>query len=293
MTMISRLGYKPTRIQTIISTKLKSTADITIVIPVKDNQAGIDLFLNEFQKTHSKATFPNEIIIVDNNSSPALKVECQQYPYNVRLLQCSKIGPASARNLGVENVKTDWIVFTDSDCVPTDSFLTGYLNAQNGSIGYAGNVKAYNNDTLSHYYEKQEILVPPKVYEGIKNSRPDYIITANCLVWREAFKAVGGFNEDIKIAGGEDIDLGFKLLQVGSLTYAYDSLSLHNFGNSLFEFRKRFKRYGQGNKIISELYGLNLLPKPFKPNNPSLIHYILAFMQYLWLLSGYTTPIRK
>lgn len=291
MTMISRLGYMPTRKQNIKSELLQTTDEITIVIPVKDNQIGIDLFLNEFFTNHSNDNFPKEIIIVDNNSSPNIKLTRTDFPISVRLLTCSKIGPASARNFGVQHSQTNWILFTDSDCVPTSNMLSGYLKVQNKSIGYAGNIKAYGQDIISKYYEQQEILVPPKVYERPNEPRPDYLITANCLVWRPAFDLVGGFNESIKIAGGEDIDLGFKLLNIGQLTYAFESVAKHNFGGGLQDFKERFIRYGNGNKIISKLYNLDLKPKTFKPNKPTPINYILAFMQYIWLKTGYQNEI--
>lgn len=284
--MISQLGFKPTKKDNLISDILTTTEDITIVIPVKNNQNGIDLFLTEFFKTHTIDNYPKEIIIVDNNSIPSIKIN-KNFPVPVRLLTCSKIGPASARNSGVCQSKTNWILFTDSDCIPTSSLLTGYMKVQNGSLGYAGNIKAFRQDIFSKYYEQQEILVPPKVYEIPNKPRPDYLITANCLVWRPAFDNVGGFNEAIKIAGGEDIDLGFKLLNIGQLAYALDSIARHNFGNGLRDFRERFIRYGFGNKIISKLYNLELKPKKFKPNKRTSINYFMAFMQYVWLSKGY------
>ena len=291
MTMISRLGFIPTKRQTIKSDLLRTTEEVTIIIPVKDNQNGINLFLTEFFTTHSADNFPREIIIVDNNSSPKIELKQTDFPIPVRLLTCSKIGPASARNFGVQHSKTDWILFTDSDCVPTSSLLTGYLRVQNGSVGYAGNIKAHGQDIISKYYEQQEILVPPKVYEQTNQPRPDYLITANCLVWRPAFDKVGGFNERIKIAGGEDIDLGFKLLKIGQLTYAFDSIAKHNFGDGLRDFKERFVRYGYGNKIISKLYDLDLTPKTFKPNKRTPVNFVLAFMQFFWLTSGYNKTV--
>lgn len=291
MTMISRLGFKPTKKQIIKSDLLQTTKEITIVIPVKDNQNGIELFLTEFFATHTVDNFPREIIIVDNNSSPKIELNQTDFPIPVILLTCSKIGPASARNFGVQHSKTNWILFTDSDCVPTSNMLTGYLKVQNGSVGYAGNIKAHGQDIISKYYEQQEILVPPKVYERPNEPRPDYLITANCLVWRTAFDMVGGFNENIKIAGSEDIDLGYRLLNIGQLTYAFNSIAKHNFGEGLIDFRERFVRYGYGNKIISKLYDLDLKPKTFKPNRRKPINFILAFMQYIWLTTGYKKVI--
>jgi len=292
MTMISRLGFTPTKRQTIKSDLLRTTEEITIIIPVKDNQNGIDFFLTEFFATHSVDNFPREIIIIDNNSAPKIELKQIGYPISVRLLTCSKIGPASARNFGVQHAQTDWILFTDSDCVPTSNLLVGYFKVQNGSVGYAGNIKAYRQDIISKYYEQQEILVPPKVYEQPNQPRPDYLITANCLVWRSAFHKVGGFNETIKIAGGEDIDLGFKLLNIGQLSYAFGSTAKHNFGDGLRDFRERFLRYGYGNKIISILYNLDLKPKTFRPNRRRPINFVLAFMQYFWLTIGYKNEVK-
>ncbi len=286
MTMISRLGYKPIKKKARVSNVLCDTKDITIIIPVKDNQFGIDLFLNTFFKTHSENSYPKEIIIVDNNSNPSIQINTI-FPIPVRLIKCATIGPAAARNCGVKHSQTEWILFTDSDCIPTDTLLTGYISVQNGSIGYAGNIRSFGNDIISRYYEQQEILLPPKVYENNYTPRPDYLITANCLVWRPAFDEVGGFNEKILIAGGEDIDLGFKLLNIGQLSYAFDSIANHNFGGGLRDFRERFIRYGYGNKIIGELYNLNLKPRIFKPNHSTFVNYLLAFMQYLWLSIGY------
>ena len=62
MTMISRLGFKPTKRKNLMSDFLQTTAEVTIIIPVKNNQIGINRFLTEFFKTHSTDNFPREII---------------------------------------------------------------------------------------------------------------------------------------------------------------------------------------------------------------------------------------
>lgn len=287
MTMISHLGYIPRIVDSIKSPPLNSTKEITIVIPVKNNQAGIDRFLNFFFVTHSSLNYPKEIIIVDNNSTSKMKLGMTDYPVSVKLLSCSKIGPASARNLGVQCCRTDWVLFIDSDCIPTASLLSGYLPAQDGSLGYAGNVKSFRGGYISQYYEQQEILLPPEVNDSLNQPRPAYLVTANCLVWKPAFIKVGGFNETIKLAGGEDIDLGFKLLNLGTLAYAFESLAEHDFRNSLLDFRERFIRYGKGNKIISDIYNLDLRPKRFKSNKLTVLNFLLSYLQYRWMLKGY------
>jgi len=265
-----------------------SYTDITIVIPVKNNQKGITLLLSEFQKTHSDAFYPREIIIVDNASQPPIIIPkaLAERNINITILRCDAPGPACARNLGILHAQSEWILFTDSDCIPSPTFLSGYIVAMNGSVGYAGQVKAWGKDSLSRYYESQCILTPPVLDEdGV--TRPEYIVTANALIWKTALRAIGGFNETITIAAGEDIDLGFRLREVGSLSYAPRACVYHNFNDGLLGFVRRFVRYGRGNKIISELYSLDLTPRIFQAKHPSVRNWILSRIQYVCLSWGY------
>jgi hypothetical protein len=62
----------------------------------------------------------------------------------------------------------------------------------------------------------------------------------------------------------------------------------HNFDDGVKGFFERFKRYGEGNKKISELYKLDMKPKPFKPIKKTLVNYFLACFQYYCLYKGYT-----
>jgi len=265
-------------------------SDISIVIPVKDNQRGVDTYLKAFIDTQLPENYPKEIIVVDNNSR--LPIETTQWQAKttvpIRLYKCLRPGAGAARNKGVEHSTGKWILFNDSDCIPTPSLLTGYLGADNGSLGYAGNVKSLGLDSLSQYYESQEILIPLKVRNQEAGFNPQYLITANCLVWREAFVNVNGFNERITIAGGEDIDLGLRLSRSGSLSYAFGSLVMHNFDDGIKGFCKRFKRYGRGNRVVEDIWKVKMRPRPFKPNNPSFLSWFYALLQYLFLMVGYS-----
>lgn len=290
MTLISRLVF----FENDKKTEKKSSEriainEISIVIPVKDNQKGIDNYLAKFFETHTKKDFPKEIIIVDNNSNPAIKVksEFRNNGLPIELIKCRKIGPASARNMGAEIAKGKWLLFNDSDCIPTKSILKGYLKADNYSVAYAGNIKSLDNDKLSKYYESQEILIPLKTYNENGDFVPQYLITANSLIWKKAFNEIGGFNEKIAIAGGEDVDLGLRLSQIGNLSYAFDSIAVHDFSDGIIGFYKRFKRYGQGNRLVEEIWKTDLRPTLFRPNERNLINELLAKFQYIGLRIGY------
>jgi glycosyltransferase involved in cell wall biosynthesis len=289
MTLISRLVFFKKKKTFKKSSNRIKTNEISIVIPVKDNQEGINNFLEEFIKIQSEKKLPKEIIIVDNNSNEKIKIgeKFQETKIPIKLIRCRKIGPASARNLGVKKSTGNWILFVDSDCIPTDSLLSGYLTANKGAIAYAGNIKSVGNGILSNYYISQEILIPLKTEDIEREFVPQYLITANCLVLKSAFEKIKGFNENIKIAGGEDVDLGLRLSQIGRLEFAFNSIAKHNFNDGIVGFIDRFKRYGKGNRIIEDIYGTKMKPTIFRPNKKSILNEVFAKLQWLFLLIGY------
>lgn len=289
MTLISRLVFFSKKKTNKKSSNRIQTNEISIVIPVKDNQQGIDNYLDHFIKTHSADNLPKEIIIVDNNSLHKVRISSRhlQHGLTIKLLYCEKPGPGAARNVGAFYSTGQWLLFNDSDCLPTSSLLSGYVKADNGSLGYAGNIKSFGKDRFSKYYESQEILIPLKTHDDRGLFVPQYLITANSLVCRQAFFELKGFNENIRIAGGEDVDFGLRLSQIGELSYALGSIALHNFGGGFIDFYNRFKRYGEGNRIVEQLWKTDMKPRLFRPNKRTLFNEMAAKLQYICLLVGY------
>ena len=287
MTLLNESWIKftlPNRDNLVAPTTL-NYSDISVIIPVKDNREGVNQFLKSFFETHQRNNFPKEIILVDNCSKVPLTVpdQFQKYNLSIKTICCLGKGPAYARNAGSREARGAWLLFTDSDCVPTETFLSGYFSALNGAVAYAGNVKALGTDRLSSYYESQQILVPPKVHTEL----PHYLVTANALVWRDAFDMVEGFDETYPLAGGEDIDLGFRLSEIGELAYALASCVVHDFGDGYRGFVKRFVRYGEGNGLLGRRYGIDLSPRRFVPNKVTLFNRLAAYVQYWALSRGY------
>ncbi len=261
--------------------------EISIIIPVKDNQQGVNHFLDSFFQTHQLKDFPREIIVVDNNSAIPVFIpeEYAKRSITIQLLTCDKPGPASARNVGAKHAKGKWLLFVDSDCISTESMIKGYLTEEGSAVGYQGFVAALGNDYVSKYYESQQIHKPPSEASGL----PNHIITANVLILKEAFNKINGFDETFNLAGGEDIDLGLRLSKVGELAYTPGSVILHEFNDGLTGFVKRFIRYGRGNRLVREFHKVSLVPLPSTAKKKSvLINNFLVILQWLCLLSGYT-----
>lgn len=250
----------------IIVESVKSSCDIIIIIPVKDNQLGIERLLQSFFIHTPQAYYPKEIIIVDNYSSPAifLPENLHHSGLTISIEPCHKEGPSSARNKGAQlaaakNAK--WLLFIDSDCLFTETTISGYLDPTLGeALAYQGEIKALGDDWLSQFYDNHRVLAAPYfVDQGIK--RPIYLVTANTLIYAPAFFEIGGFDESFKLAA-EDVDMGYQLWKHGPLAYAnadvrHDFLNgeIHVKKNHVMELINRFKKYAAGDRPLYEKYG--------------------------------------
>jgi len=171
----------------------------------------------------------------------------------------------------------------DSDCIATRGLIEGFSSAANGAVAYAGAVRAVRRDRLPQYYESQQILVPPPN----DDSRPAYLVTANALVARAALTAIGGFDDRFPGAAGEDIDLAYRLLEIGDLSYAPCAVTKHAFEPGLGPFVRRFVRYGRGNRLLTKKHAVSHMPRPFVPAVASPFNYAAAMVQFSAMFAGY------
>jgi glycosyltransferase involved in cell wall biosynthesis len=262
---------------------------VSIIIPVKDNQKGVDRFLSGFFSTQHNSLFPREVIIVDNNSRVPIhiKEEFLNRGLDIKVLFCKKPGPAAARNIGIQSSNGEWLLFCDSDCIPTNSLITGYLNSKKKAIAFAGNVKSQTDFWLDGFYTREETLLPRRKPNKEMELVPLYIVTANALVWKKVLIKLGYFDESFNNAGGEDVELSKRLWEVGNIKFIEESVVLHNYGNGIKDFCKRFIRYGKGNRQLERIHKIKMNPVFHKPKERTPLNYIVKAIQHLSLSTGY------
>jgi glycosyltransferase involved in cell wall biosynthesis len=234
---------------------------------------------------------PLEIIVVDNNSVEPIYVPNRHLATGtpIRLLTCTKPGAAAARNVGAAAAQGNWLLFTDSDCIPSLSFITGYLNVSGQAIAYAGDVKGVPSTRLTRFYDTEEALLPRMKVNAAGEKVPLYIVTANALVWRHAFEVCGGFSEKFDSAGGEDVELSMRLWEIGSVECARSSVVMHDFSDGIVGLWKRFTRYGKGNKMLEAVAGITMKPKWRLPAHRDLYNICAKTIQHGALCYGYYT----
>lgn len=122
---------------------------ISVIIPVYNSEKALHRCIDSLLAQ----TFSDfELLIVDDGSTDASGAICDEYAAadsRVRVFHKPNGGVSSARNLGLENARSEWVTFVDSDDYVYDSFLANYdvENAENydwlcqgirGSHGFTG-----------------------------------------------------------------------------------------------------------------------------------------------------------
>jgi GT2 family glycosyltransferase len=116
--------------------------------------------------------------------------------------------PSVSRNLGAARTDGDLLLFTDSDCVADQGWITGAAQALGADKHVVGGGIRFPEGNI---WDLGDNLA---VFHALHVSQPPRRVTGhvganNLAITREAFQAVGGFNPDLWV--GEDDDLQQRL----------------------------------------------------------------------------------
>lgn len=231
--------------------------DLTVIVPAYGREAQTRGLLDSLAACSDGFS----TLVVDDGSSVPLDrlVNGYRNRLDVRYIRLNRSrGPAGARNAGIREASTEFIGFTDNDCVVDPQWpskLVGRLRKSSPLVaGAGGRVLAAGDDVFSRYYTYHRILDP-----FLLDGRYLYLVTASSVFRKAAVEAVGGFDEALSRPGGEDAGLCFKLLQRG-LRFEYEPAAIvwHYYRRGLLDFLRTFYRYGRGCRIQADRYGQGL-----------------------------------
>lgn len=245
----------------------KKSIPLSIVIPVLNRAASLKTALRAL----AHQVYLPQIIVVDDHSAEDVRSTCESFSDTLDLeyLRLSKnAGPAMARNVGIKAANNAIIAFTDSDCIPAPTwsrYLFEYMrDAPTIVAGVGGRVLGTRNDIMSQYMVYHQILEPhPRGWPHVDQYL--YLVTANCAYRRRVLQDFGGFDETLKVAGGEDTGLGLRIVKAGfQLHYQQRAIVFHDFTLNAWSFLKTFFRYGRG----CEQQASRILPRTIESSFP-------------------------
>jgi GT2 family glycosyltransferase len=190
-------------------------SEITVVVPTRNRAGRLRALL------YSLAAQPaQEVIVVDNASSDETQaVVAGAVVRGIRLPE--PMGPAVARNRGWREARGDLIVFTDDDVVASPGWLGAIADAhaRDPEAIVQGRTEPDPREVhrLSAFSRSQEATGPGPWFQ-----------TCNIAYPRALLERLGGFDESFWEAAGEDTDLGWRAVELGTrVVYEPAALNWH------------------------------------------------------------------
>jgi glycosyltransferase involved in cell wall biosynthesis len=191
-----------------------------------------------------------EVIVVDDGSRqpPRDVVARAAAALDVRLLEQSNAGPASARNTGARAARGEYVVFTDDDCLPDPEWLRAIdaTAARHPGCAIGGRVVNALGDGL--YSTASQLLIEFLYdYFNVDESGGRFFITSNLAFPKRAFHDVGGFDVSFPLAAAEDRDLCDRWREAGlAMLYCEEAVGHHAHALGLGSFCRQHFNYGRG-----------------------------------------------
>jgi glycosyltransferase involved in cell wall biosynthesis len=156
-----------------------------------------------------------EVIVVDDGSSDRtldwLAEHQSAFPH-VRWYCQEHLGPAAARNLGVEKATGDTIIFIDSDLVVTPVFLKAHATKLKEGMATLGSDRLFTYGAVINTCNFDDPTAEP--YK-ITDFSAAFFATGNVAIARKWLIEAGLFDTSFQLYGWEDLELGVRLKKLG------------------------------------------------------------------------------
>jgi len=211
--------------------------DVTICIPTFNRWMTLEKAIRAyFAQTEHKAI--RELLVIDDgsrDSTPQIVDQLsREAPIHLRYFRQANRGPAAARNVGIREAKSDLILFTDDDIIPSRGLVSQHLEWHNRfrdeSFAVLGHVEwspEVSPTPFMRWYGSAALFEFDRL-RGRTEVEERYFYTCNVSVKTQLLRQSGGFDEDFKVAAYEDIELGRRLGKLGMrLFYNKDAVAYH------------------------------------------------------------------
>jgi GT2 family glycosyltransferase len=182
----------------------------TVVVPTRNRPKELSRCLEALLRQRTERAY--EVIVVDDGSASPLT---SQATAGVTVIRGEGNGPAAARNAGIARARGAFVLFIDDDAIPEPSWVDAacdFLERHPAHVGVGGRTVSPPFDYL---YEHSVECDCPAFW------------TCNVAYRREVLERLGGFYEGFRAAHCEDLDLGYRALELGSVGFAPDMRVVH------------------------------------------------------------------
>lgn len=204
-----------------------SVPTISVVIPHYNSSDLLRGTTGSISASAVSEGIPIEIVIVDDGSSDEHRERAQELSSTgIEVVSCTNnVGRSGALNIGLARATSDLVLILDCDCRPgSDDFFRGHLETISTSDVSMGGLLSISGDFWGRY----QTLTMDRRLAKFKAGDIYSFTTANILLRKCIFRAVGGFDQAYRRYGFEDRDLLIRLVGAGAkLSYSSRSPAVH------------------------------------------------------------------
>lgn len=207
---IGLLIYGFTKVKKYQKADLKPQTSFTIIVPFRNEAENLPTLLHSF----SQLNYPTdlfEVILVDDSSKEKFQVLSFRFQVsvvdNVRVSNSPK---KDAITTAMQNVKTNWVITTDADClVPENWLLTfdNYIQQYNVSMLAGAVTYECENSFLDHFQQLDLTSLQGATIGSFGVKKAFMCNGANFAYTKSLFEKLNGFDGNNKIASGDDVFL--------------------------------------------------------------------------------------
>ncbi|MGH1488215.1 MAG: mycofactocin biosynthesis glycosyltransferase MftF [Acidimicrobiales bacterium] len=251
---------------------------LSVIIPVKDDQAGLDATLEALlgHEVHAGAEAEadlalSSLVVVDDGSAPLAQIA--DHGPGVSVLRHERaLGPGQARQAGLRLIKSeptgsDLVAFIDAGVLVTASDLLQLAAAFDDPavVAAAPRVASIAADNLVARFDLNRSpldLGPGQSLVGPGRHVP-YVPSACLVVRADRLEEAGGFDPALRY--GEDVDLVWRLAALGDVVYLPSVVVQHPARPTLASMARQRRSYGSAAAPLAVRHGEAVAPVKISP----------------------------
>ena len=223
--------------------------DVSVVVPTRDRPQHLAACLRAMGKLEQSAGGIEVVVADDGGGVDEDGAQRAAGPaVAVRVIRTGGRGPAAARNAGAAAARAALLAFTDDDCEPdlawAKTLLRCHADAPDALIG-GRTVNALSANPYAR--AAQAITDAALAHHNSGPAGPRFFPSNNIAMPAARLDELGGFDDRLPSAGGEDRDLCERWAERGwPLTAAPAALVRHSHPLDLRGFLRQQAAYGAG-----------------------------------------------
>lgn len=191
-------------------TDLKPKTSFTIIVPFRNEAENLPNLLESF----SKLNYPIdlfEVILVDDSSRD--KFQVADFKFQITVIDNFRLSNSPKKDAiatAMRQVKTNWVITTDADCLVHENWLLTFDNyiQQNNISMLAGAVTYECENSFLHHFQQLDLTSLQGATIGSFGLKKAFMCNgANFAYTKSLFEELNGFDGNDKIASGDDVFL--------------------------------------------------------------------------------------